>query len=835
MHRRIESKTRMIAAPPGQRRRGGISCLVRVALMCVVTWAAIGFPTFTRSESAVLAATAFNPCTPYWTYPTGFHDNWDYSDDPTGSLGEYGLDVPLSAGTSVYAPETGTVVAYQSCPQGQTCWYPGRLLEQVGNGAVVGFGHVNQSASGSIQGGQLVATIGDQGTNSHVDFMYSLTGSYSAGRNPFMPPSPVSPLNGCRRNNWSTSGGTSVDPCVALTSYMNGYVPVPTTNMLVNASFDSGMGVNGWTKEDPNPGVETWSIPSGGARDGCCYLAAWTNNASGGHRSVLQTINMSVPVGQSHTFSVWVKTATPANVGVDLWAQGGGSTEGTYAATAPVAVNGTWTLLQSGLTVASPGHTSLLVQLVMYSANVEYDFDGAALVPNMLYNASFDSGMGVNGWTKEDPNPGVETWSIPSGGARDGGCYLAAWTNNASGGHRSVLQTINMSVPVGQSHTFSVWVKTATPANVGVDLWAQGGGSTEGTYAATAPVAVNGTWTLLQSGLTVASPGHTSLLVQLVMYSANVEYDFDGAALVPNMLVNASFDSGMGVKGWTKDNPNPGVETWVIPSGGARDGCCYLAAWTNNASGGHRSVLQTINMSVPVGQSHTFSVWVKTATPANVGVDLWAQGGGSTEGTYAATAPVAVNGTWTLLQSGLTVASPGHTSLLVQLVMYSANVEYDFDGAALVPNMLYNASFDSGMGVNGWTKEDPNPGVETWSIPSGGARDGCCYLAAWTNNASGGHRSVLQTINMSVPVGQSYTFSVWVKTATPANVGVDLWAQGGGSTEGAYAATTVAVNGTWTLLRSGLTVASPGHTSLLVQLVMYSANVEYDFDGAVLI
>ncbi len=202
---------------------GAVVAAFIVAVLTLSMWGTSGF---VRQASA---ATAWAPWTPNWAYSTGFQDTWDYSDDPTGSQGEYGIDVPLAAGTAIYAPEPGNVIAYQPCQTG-TCWSPGRLLMKLSSGPVVGFGHVNQVAAiGPVRGGQQVASVGDQGSLSHVEFMFSFSGSYAA-RSDFVPSPPVSPTTGCPRNSWTATGGTSVDPCGVLTSFMLGVSPGMSPN-----------------------------------------------------------------------------------------------------------------------------------------------------------------------------------------------------------------------------------------------------------------------------------------------------------------------------------------------------------------------------------------------------------------------------------------------------------------------------------------------------------------------------------------------------------------------------------------------------------------------------
>src|SRR5205814_1535096 len=161
------------------------------------------------------------------------------------STSEWGIDVPLSAGTPVYAPENGTLIMYQGCPKGSLCWYPGRLLERLdSNGAIVGFGHVRptlavpgyaptacSASRPHVAAGQQIASIAaDAAGGPHAEFMYDVSGSSygscgssNAGSwHAFLPPPTVQPVHGCPHQTWSGSGGTGADPCAVLKMFMNG-------------------------------------------------------------------------------------------------------------------------------------------------------------------------------------------------------------------------------------------------------------------------------------------------------------------------------------------------------------------------------------------------------------------------------------------------------------------------------------------------------------------------------------------------------------------------------------------------------------------------------------
>jgi hypothetical protein len=161
----------------------------------------------------------------------GGSSQFDYSDDPNGGQQEYGIDVglvSLRSGSAIYAPEPGNVT-YVPCPTG-TCWHPGRVWLKLDSGVVIGFGHVNAVGPfpRHVNGGEQIATVAcntnvNACDNSHVEFMYNYLGditNWQSFRPPASATAPVTSYNGCPRNTYTTSGGTSVDPCAWLSAYL---------------------------------------------------------------------------------------------------------------------------------------------------------------------------------------------------------------------------------------------------------------------------------------------------------------------------------------------------------------------------------------------------------------------------------------------------------------------------------------------------------------------------------------------------------------------------------------------------------------------------------------
>jgi hypothetical protein len=98
----------------------------------------------------------------------------------TSGTDEYGADYGAgsSGGAPVYSPVAGKVLAYQPS---SSAWEPGRLLIQAANGAVVGIGHITSSvaAGATVTRGEQVGAVGNNGSNSHIEVMYSPKGGLS--------------------------------------------------------------------------------------------------------------------------------------------------------------------------------------------------------------------------------------------------------------------------------------------------------------------------------------------------------------------------------------------------------------------------------------------------------------------------------------------------------------------------------------------------------------------------------------------------------------------------------------------------------------------------------
>ena len=144
-------------------------------------------------------------------------------------------------------------------------------------------------------------------------------------------------------------------------------------------------------------------------------------------------------------------------------------------------------------------------------------------------------------------------------------------------------------------------------------------------------------------------------------------------------------------------------------------------------------------------------------------------------------------------------------------------------------NLLSNASWGMGQWVP-WQTLPVGGGTMNWTAynNSSVAEQGSWYGASSTSTAGG---SIYQDVAASTSPGQSYTFSIWIRsaTSTPVSGTVALWGIGGTHESGS---TSFTVGPTWTQISAPLDVTQTGHTTLRAQVYESTTGTTYDFDGA---
>jgi uncharacterized protein YbdZ (MbtH family) len=408
---------------------------------------------------------------------------------------------------------------------------------------------------------------------------------------------------------------------------------------------------------------------------------------------------------------------------------------------------------------------------------------------------------------------------------------------NANVSSASIGQNIAIAPQVGQSYTFSIWVRAPEGEPTGqinvFGLNASEGIGDQGTTKFTA----NGKWQLVSVPLTVTQPGETSIRVQVYETAAGKNIDLDGGELLLNQLTNASFAKQPEFCGTP-----PG---WFLNgNGGVENACADLNASRSeqgnvfeefNANVSSASIGQNIAIAPQVGQSYTFSVWVRAPEGEPTGqVNVFGLNSGEAVRDEATT-KFAANGKWQLVSVPLTVTQPNEASIRVQVYETTAGKNIDLDGGELLLNQLTNASFAKQPEFCGTP-----PG---WFLNgNGGVENACADLNASRSeqgnvfeefNANVSSASIGQNIAIAPQVGQSYTFSVWVRAPEGEPTGqVNVFGLNSGEAVRDEATTKFAANGKWQLVSVPLTVTQPAETSIRVQVYETTASKNIDLDGA---
>ncbi len=162
--------------------------------------------------------------------------------------------------------------------------------------------------------------------------------------------------------------------------------------------------------------------------------------------------------------------------------------------------------------------------------------------------------------------------------------------------------------------------------------------------------------------------------------------------------------------------------------------------------------------------------------------------------------------------------------------MYTTGRNLDIDTTEVVQVADHNASFerDVGWDTPGYWQRNCNPGGVVWARYSGGAKSGDYFLEANTATSGG---SICQDMNVVPLPGQSYVFSIWLRSPTSqvASGSVALWALGG-TQEAYFTGFTLATSG-WVQVTAPLDVRYGGHTGLRAEIYLNTTGRNYDFDG----
>jgi len=422
---------------------------------------------------------------------------------------------------------------------------------------------------------------------------------------------------------------------------------------------------------------------------------------------------------------------------------------------------------------------------------------------------NFATGLVVDPVLAANGHPTLQGYGAP------GGCYYGAYANGGG-----VLVGVNdaqpgdliQAIPIGYTHSDYPPVDGLhTAIVVGVD--------SPGNYQVR-----DSNWNLDERVRTHPwTPSSWSYKSEIYVWRFGTLPPSDPSLNSRNLLANASFEHSM--NGW-KPIAHSSAGNWYVYNNPAyaHDGGGYLEASTS-VSG--FSIGQEVAVAPKPGESYTFSVWLRSPTSNKVSgtVALWGAGGTSeSTGTSFTVGPQ-----WTLVSAPLDVANSGHTKMVAEIYISSTGRSLDIDGAQLVGCGLANASFEHSM--NGW-KPIAHSSAGNWYVYNNPAyaHDGGGYLEASTS-VSG--FSIGQEVAVAPKPGESYTFSVWLRSPTSNKVSgtVALWGAGGTSES---TGTSFTVGPQWTLVSAPLDVANSGHTKMVAEIYISSTGRSLDIDGATL-
>ncbi|QWT25028.1 carbohydrate binding domain-containing protein [Subtercola sp. PAMC28395] len=294
-------------------------------------------------------------------------------------------------------------------------------------------------------------------------------------------------------------------------------------------------------------------------------------------------------------------------------------------------------------------------------------------------------------------------------------------------------------------------------------------------------------------------------------------------------LRSPGFEGGTS-DGWFSSNGDLNRAVYRDPAT-AQSGSYYMA--TNTAVPG-RANSQDVARQVSVGDQVTVSVWLRSAfsMPFSGAVTVWGLGGQ----TEAAQTPFTVTDTWQQVTVKLPVRQSAHSTIRLDIYLYSTAGTLDIDSASMafglappVQNLLSYPSFEGGQ----WGLWQAGNGFlnRAFYKDSSVAESGDYYAAS--NTAVPG-RSLAQQINVSVAVGERYSFSMWLKSSdpnTPISGSLALWGLG---SHYSAAQTPYTVGSSWQKVTVSYDITDASVTQLKPEIYLSTTNTTLYLDNGIL-
>lgn len=265
--------------------------------------------------------------------------------------------------------------------------------------------------------------------------------------------------------------------------------------------------------------------------------------------------------------------------------------------------------------------------------------------------------------------------------------------------------------------------------------------------------------------------------------------------------------------------------TALSSAGVAAVGSGYCSVHPLAPVGGEKSVTRDVQGQFRAGQEFTYSTWLRSSDGQQFcgNLTLWAMG--STNDKDGNT-PFCVGAQWTPVSTSLRTTKD-YPQLRAQIYLGASASDLLFDGASLT-TQLVNSSFESGSPAPWSDFANPGVSVATFSVP-GIATDGSSFLSA---KAAAANHSFAQDVSANPMPGQSFTASIWLRSASGASVNARLALHSlDGVAPEESGSSKFVLDGTWRKYSATLVPTAPG-SRLRFEVYLDTANAEVFADDA---
>jgi hypothetical protein len=533
--------------------------------------------------------------------------------------------------------------------------------------------------------------------------------------------------------------------------------------------------------------------------------------------------------GATYTASVWVKSLVNTSATLKVSGVGGTSEqEFKYFTATP-----TWTLISESLTVANSGHTSLRIEVAItstattsspqtiYLDNASVLGVGVEVAPATsakwygLGSTDFESAAPIN-YSSDvvyDSTIGNPGRSLRSDGDNEYWWFNSDTWGNAKGDFDAAVDVYFPNIDSRET--------------INLGFWMTGTGNTAGGFAYQIDtdkhddgfVSVDGeSWTNIGGWDDNELPGNVWMRVRLTAVGDDVTVlitRLDTNEVLKNSTVTMTSGNRSGFFGQAVDDHGTNSSTkgvrfdnFQVYSGSsivhlyedslqAHAGSGYMQL---KATSGAASAFQDTTEAPVQGSTYVATAWVKSSG-TNVSGKMTVSVNGTTD---TVNSSFTATSTWQQISVNLPINGSGGTSLRMQ-----------FDNTTAGQGLMVD---DVAIQLVGLTQPTP------WDISAG--TNGTVEIAAYNDStkahggnnyfqfaASGSAGSIYYPSTFTPVVGDNYTASVWVKSATGSNMSGQLGISlEGGTTEQRWVSFTA--NGTWQQVWITIPVTKTNNTTI---------------------